>query len=211
MRTPFWSFIIVWFDVKTEEFGLLDPPKPKGGHWNIEHQLVDLNGELCGGFVSGCWNKEGGILLTSNGGKWLFVYCLKTGSYRRVDRGDRCEAVIRMYQSSLFSIRDAVVAFVVGSFVCTDCVCEFILRSSAISGFVGEKHGGSAHTENAIAQKHGSFVAGVPVECDVLHAQTTAYELGFAFNKCCAKSIDISPAQQPIPPRLKLMMSDRSL
>ncbi|KAI3794559.1 hypothetical protein L1987_37191 [Smallanthus sonchifolius] len=130
---------IVWFDVKTEEFGLMDGPKPKG---DIEHQLVDLNGEV--GFayigdhielwiskaeewvlhcwfdldlppyhyavVSGCWNKEGDVLLSINSYrgevKRLVVYTLKSGDLREVvGWGDPCEAEIVMYPNSLFPIQ----------------------------------------------------------------------------------------------------------
>ncbi|XP_076900505.1 F-box/kelch-repeat protein At3g23880-like [Bidens hawaiensis] len=36
---------VVWFDVKMEEFGLIDAPKREGGGW-FSDKLVDLNGEL---------------------------------------------------------------------------------------------------------------------------------------------------------------------
>ncbi|XP_076918601.1 F-box/kelch-repeat protein At3g23880-like [Bidens hawaiensis] len=40
------SFTLVWFDVKREEFGLIDPPKPKGDRWFDCNELDDLNGQL---------------------------------------------------------------------------------------------------------------------------------------------------------------------
>ncbi|XP_076949499.1 F-box protein At4g19940-like [Bidens hawaiensis] len=55
LADPFNTFFIfitdrrklVWFDVKTEEFGLTDPPKPEeGGRWFDYNELVDLNGQL---------------------------------------------------------------------------------------------------------------------------------------------------------------------
>ncbi|MFS7910293.1 putative F-box domain-containing protein [Helianthus anomalus] len=132
---------IVWFDVKTEEFGLTDPPKPKDAdHGIVFNELVDLNGEL--GFpyygpfsiklwilkqqeewvlhcciylpppydthavdISGCWNDDGDILLNYDCGEGLFVYTLKSGVLKEVDRGDSCEGSdIRVYQSNLFSL-----------------------------------------------------------------------------------------------------------
>ncbi|XP_076916481.1 uncharacterized protein LOC143576224 [Bidens hawaiensis] len=39
--------MLVWFDVKIEEFGLTDPPKPEeGGRWADYNELVVLNGQL---------------------------------------------------------------------------------------------------------------------------------------------------------------------
>ncbi|XP_076898858.1 F-box protein At5g49610-like [Bidens hawaiensis] len=56
--------------------------------------------------VCGCWNDDGDILLTSNGGKKrLFVYTLKTDDLKEVELDGRCEAAIRMHRSSFFSIR----------------------------------------------------------------------------------------------------------
>ncbi|KAI3798541.1 hypothetical protein L1987_33818 [Smallanthus sonchifolius] len=141
-RIKYWSprdgRKIVWFDVKTEEFGLIDTPTPKGCSWSHHDQVVDLNGEVGFAFftwnlnrlvielwilkkeewvfhccfdlyqapynvvVSGCLNKNGDILFTTCDGRHLFVYTLKTGDLREVNRGDRCEANIRMYQSNLF-------------------------------------------------------------------------------------------------------------
>ncbi|KAM0023671.1 putative F-box associated interaction domain-containing protein [Helianthus debilis subsp. tardiflorus] len=42
---------IVWFNVKTEEFGLTDPPKPTNFYEDME-QLADLNGEVGFGYAS---------------------------------------------------------------------------------------------------------------------------------------------------------------
>ncbi|KAJ0705367.1 putative F-box domain-containing protein [Helianthus annuus] len=42
---------IVWFDVKTEEFGLTHPPKPTNFYEDME-QLADLNGEVGFGYAS---------------------------------------------------------------------------------------------------------------------------------------------------------------
>jgi hypothetical protein len=56
--------------------------------------------------VSGCVNKDGDILLTSNSGRHLYIYTLKTGDLWEADRGDICvQAHIRMYRKSLLSIR----------------------------------------------------------------------------------------------------------
>ncbi|KAK9078997.1 hypothetical protein SSX86_000666 [Deinandra increscens subsp. villosa] len=56
--------------------------------------------------VSGCWNKDGDILWTYNGGDQLFVYTLKNGDLREVELSDPFEVPTRflMYQSDLFSI-----------------------------------------------------------------------------------------------------------
>ncbi|KAK9061046.1 hypothetical protein SSX86_018226 [Deinandra increscens subsp. villosa] len=104
---------VVWFDVRTEEFGMpIDPPK--GWRWSppdpYPYELVDLNGEVGYAFfgrtgvklwilkhdewvlhcsfdpsliwpkyydydaeVSGCWNKDGDILLNCDDAERLFV------------------------------------------------------------------------------------------------------------------------------------------
>ncbi|KAK9062189.1 hypothetical protein SSX86_019375 [Deinandra increscens subsp. villosa] len=140
----YWSFDegtqIVWFDVKTERFGLTDCPKQKGGYRDHD-RLVDLDGEvgiayidqridlwilkkedywvlhcrfdLCPSpynkythvAVSGFWNEEGDVLLSSDHGRRLLVYTLKTGDLREyvVDSSEEFEADIRMCRTSLFS------------------------------------------------------------------------------------------------------------
>ncbi|XP_076912968.1 F-box protein At5g49610-like [Bidens hawaiensis] len=132
---------LVWFDMKTEEFGLTErPPTPRFGY---RIQLVDLNDEVGFAYVgierielgilkqdsswvlhcwfdhqnitppltnvafSGYWNKARDIAFTSDRGKRLFVYTLKTGDLRLIDHpGDHmCElAHIRMFQSKVRDI-----------------------------------------------------------------------------------------------------------
>ncbi|XP_076883760.1 F-box/kelch-repeat protein At3g23880-like [Bidens hawaiensis] len=126
---------VVWFDVKMEEFGLTDAPKggqygqlvdlngevgfaykDDGIHielWVLKREewvlrcRFDLDRPRhIDVVVCGCWNDDGDILLTSNGGKKrLFVYTLKTDDLKEVKLDGRCEAYIRMHRSSLFSIR----------------------------------------------------------------------------------------------------------
>ncbi|KAI3683797.1 hypothetical protein L1987_84312 [Smallanthus sonchifolius] len=115
---------IVWFDVKTKKLGLIDAPTPKGCGWSHYDQVVDLNGEV--GFAFFTWNlnrlvielwmlkKEGWVfhccfdlyqapynvvvsVFSTCDGRRLFVYTLKTGDLREVNRGDRCEPSIGMY------------------------------------------------------------------------------------------------------------------
>ncbi|XP_076923107.1 F-box protein At5g49610-like [Bidens hawaiensis] len=125
---------IAWFDVKTEEFGLTDAPKRgqygqlvdlngevgfaykddgmgielwilKREEWVLRCRFdLDLP-RYIDVVVCGCWNDDGDILLTSNGGKRLFVYTLKTDDLKEVELDGRCEADIRMHRSRLFSIR----------------------------------------------------------------------------------------------------------
>ncbi|KAD7478413.1 hypothetical protein E3N88_01549 [Mikania micrantha] len=139
--SEWWSYNegtkVVWFDLKTEEFGLTNPPKREQGYW-ANDKLVDLNSEVGLAYndndhvelwalkqqewvlhcrldlrpksynnrvaISGCWSKNGDILLTSDKGRKLFVYTLKTGVLRRVKWRDRFEADVQMYQTSLVSI-----------------------------------------------------------------------------------------------------------
>ncbi|KAL8246649.1 hypothetical protein R6Q59_007865 [Mikania micrantha] len=141
VSSEWWSYNegtkVVWFDLKTEEFGLTNPPKREQGYW-ANDKLVDLNSEVGLAYndndhvelwalkqqewvlhcrldlrpksynnrvaISGCWSKNGDILLTSDKGRKLFVYTLKTGVLRRVKWRDRFEADVQMYQTSLVSI-----------------------------------------------------------------------------------------------------------
>ncbi|KAK9062188.1 hypothetical protein SSX86_019374 [Deinandra increscens subsp. villosa] len=67
--TPEEGTKVVWFDVKTEEFGLTEPPEWKEGHW-VDSQLVDLSGEVGFAYMDR-FRVELWIL---KGGEWV-VHC----------------------------------------------------------------------------------------------------------------------------------------
>nr|XP_043633336.1 putative F-box protein At2g02030 [Erigeron canadensis] len=141
-----YGFQLVWFDMKKEEFGVIDLPKQTEGWYHLYYpELVNLNGELrfvahyirhndrevvvwilkhddqwithcvfkhhnSYGRVSvlGCWNQDGDLLLlSSHEGFLLFLYRLKSGSFHKLIRpeDEAKGGEIRMYQSSLLSIR----------------------------------------------------------------------------------------------------------
>ncbi|XP_076923106.1 F-box protein At1g47340-like [Bidens hawaiensis] len=126
---------IAWFDVKTEEFGLTDAPRRcQNGQlvdlngevgfaykdygirielWVLKREEWVLRCRFDLGrlrymdvVACGCWNDDGDILLTSNGGKRLFVYTLKTDDLKEVELDGPCETAIRMHRSSFFSISE---------------------------------------------------------------------------------------------------------
>nr|GEV19612.1 hypothetical protein [Tanacetum cinerariifolium] len=65
---------LIWFDVKKEEFGLIDPPKRMHDitrNYSCLGQVVDLNEIVPDALlidVIVCWNKDGDILIKSIGG-----------------------------------------------------------------------------------------------------------------------------------------------
>nr|XP_043633331.1 F-box protein At2g23160-like [Erigeron canadensis] len=148
-RTSSWDTgsHLVWFDMKTEEFGGVDLPVKQEEGGFLSYKLIDLNGQVgfvyrnrgsnkkvvwilkheewtihcvydeskpgyCGlSVVLGCWNTAGDLLINFGEGFPLLVYRLKSGRFHKLigpddEAGeDKGKAEVRMYQSSLFSIR----------------------------------------------------------------------------------------------------------
>ncbi|CAH1436541.1 unnamed protein product [Lactuca virosa] len=133
---------VVRFDIRKEEFGLIDPPRKTGDDW-VETMLVDLHGEVGLVYNSthsfsmelwvlkqndqwmiqcqfdskppltyeyieivGFWNISGDILVTTEGGKRLFVYKVKNGGFHEVNLvgWEDGWSYVHMYRGSLFSV-----------------------------------------------------------------------------------------------------------
>ncbi|KAF4366511.1 hypothetical protein F8388_003749 [Cannabis sativa] len=68
----------------------------------------------------------------------------------------------------VFSLENAVVVSVIGSFVGPHCVGQNILGPGFVPGLVREEHGGAAHSENTVTEKHRTVVSKVPIEGNIL-------------------------------------------
>jgi len=65
---------------------------------------------------------------------------------------------------------DTAEALVISTFVGSNRVNQLVLGAAAVGVLVGEKDCSPAHSEQAVGNEHGTIVAEVPVQGDVLHA-----------------------------------------